>query len=237
MTQVFSGCGMSKAVADLIGDIPNSLGFVMPVYGWRIPKAVRTKLQSLDFRTRNLSGEKQFTWAVFTCGDDVGYIDRDLERVLGRKLDAAYSVVMPDTYLGLPGFQLDSPEESAAKLAAARARTLAIRERLLSREFTRDLKRGPFPWVKTAVIGPVFEKLLVKDSFWRLDREKCVKCGKCAAECPVGDIEIGADGYPRWKGDGSCSGCFRCYHFCSGDAIEFGRMTRGKGRLAERSVI
>lgn len=226
MTYVFSGNGMSARVADWIGDIPGTEGYVFPVYGWRLPKKVRRDLAS---GCRNAGAA--FTWAVFTCGDDAGYIDRDLEGVLGCRLDAAYTVVMPDTYLGLPGFRLDSAEESAAKLAAAEVRCRNIRERLLAHTVERDMKRGLGAWLKTYAIGRFFDRFLVSDRFWKLDHDRCLRCGMCAERCPCGTISLDSEGFPRWKHDGSCTGCFRCYHGCKGGAIEFSRFTRGKGRL------
>ena len=53
-----------------------------------------------------------------TCGDDVGFTDRvldqQLRQAIGKGLDAAFSVLMPDTYIGLPGFVLDEDAEAAA---------------------------------------------------------------------------------------------------------------------------
>ena len=85
MTFMFSGVGMSRMVSEWIGEIPNSIGFVLPTYGWRVPKLARRIIAS---RKNELSQRDVFTWAVFTCGDDTGFIDRDLEGLLGRRLDA-----------------------------------------------------------------------------------------------------------------------------------------------------
>lgn len=234
MVHVFSGCGMSKKVAEMIGEIPGTTGFVIPVYGWRLPKFVRRRI-------RKLTEKNDYCWAVFTCGDCIGNTDRDLEAELRAvfgsdfRLDVSYSVQMPDTYLGLPGFRLDSSEESSKKLSEAASRCAEIRRELLDRTISRDsklkLRRGPLPWLLTNVIGRFFDRFLVTDRLWKVDASKCLGCGRCAGECPTGDIELDAGGVPRWKHSGVCSCCFRCYHACPGDAIEFGPFTRGKGRL------
>lgn len=231
MTFVFSGTGMSQKASEWIDfDSPRTLGFVFPVYGWRIPKILRRRI-----REELKGGEWDFVWAVVTCGDDVGLVDRDLdaelEKAIGRKLDAAYSLVMPDTYLALPGFKLDTPSESAAKLAAAEKRARELRVRLMNRERVRDLKRGAFAWLKTRVIGGIFDRFFANDRGFRLTEGKCIGCGECAAKCPTSSIVLDANGRPTWKKDGSCTACFRCYHLCKGDAIEWGVFTRGKGRL------
>ena len=60
------------------------IGFVFPVYGWGIPNVVEESV-----RRYKASFEGAYLYAVMTCGDDMGYTDRVLEKALGRKLDAA----------------------------------------------------------------------------------------------------------------------------------------------------
>lgn len=45
---------------------------------------------------------------------------------------------------------------------------------------------------------------------FNVDREKCTKCGLCAADCPARVIDV-ADGYPEVKGEKE-AGCYRCEH-------------------------
>lgn len=42
---------------------------------------------------------------------------------------------------------------------------------------------------------------------FRVDEERCIQCGECAADCPAGVITM--DGFPRFNEEG---GCFRCQH-------------------------
>ncbi|KAK2948971.1 hypothetical protein BLNAU_16077 [Blattamonas nauphoetae] len=55
----------------------------------------------------------------------------------------------------------------------------------------------------------------------KIDAEKCIKCGKCARECPYNAISLKGDienGYPVVDGD-LCWACGRCYHDCPQEAI------------------
>ena len=42
---------------------------------------------------------------------------------------------------------------------------------------------------------------------FRVDEERCIQCGECAADCPAGVISM--DGFPKFNEEG---GCFRCQH-------------------------
>lgn len=236
----FSGNGMSRKVADAIrragvgGDRDGSLGFVFPVYGWRPPRMLSRFVH--DGLAGRIAGRRpDYVWAVITCGFDVGCADRVMDGllrpVLGRGLDAAFSVRMPDTYIGLPGFRLNSPELAESKIRDAKERIPGIAARIIARERVRELTRGIFPRTKTYFFGKVFDRFLVDDRFFRVTAGKCVKCGACAANCPAHSIVRAEDGTISWRHDGSCTGCLRCLHNCPAGAIEFGRFTRGKRRL------
>ena len=229
---------MSARIARALGSEPagpDALGFVFPVYGWRIPRILaRFVAEELPARLAGTT-RPRYVWCVMTCGDDVGCTDRTLERALrastGLALDAAYSVNMPDTYLGLPGFRLDGPAERDGKFQASEARVAAIRGRLAAHARERDLKRGAFPRTKTGLLGGFFSRFLSGDRRWRVDPDRCTRCGECVRRCPAGAIARDAEGRISWTRDGRCTGCFRCYHNCPSDAIQCGRATRGKGRL------
>lgn len=50
----------------------------------------------------------------------------------------------------------------------------------------------------------------------KIDHEKCIGCGKCAANCPMKNIVIeGA----KARAKGSCTMCYRCISYCPTQAI------------------
>ena len=197
-----------------------ALGLVFPVYAWGLPRIVT------DFLCEVNVGDR-YVWAVMTCGDDMGYADSVLERVLRRKLNAAFSVQMPNTYVCLPGFDVDSPELAARKLDATGKLLPAIAESISAKEDCRKLTRGGTPWLKTYVLRPLFNRFLVTDKYFHASAD-CTSCGLCARQCPLGDIGMASD-RPSWKHH-NCTGCLRCYHNCPKRAIEWGSFTKGKGQ-------
>jgi len=237
MIYYFSGTGNSLYVARHLADelderlCPMTLpaltndeviGLVFPVYGWGIPNVVEEFV-----RRYKASFEGAYLYAVMTCGDDMGYTDRVLEKALGRKLDAAFSVLMPDVYVCLPGFDVDSKEECREKFEKEKEAVQLITECVKERQVVRHLKRGPFPWAKTYILRPLFNRYLVTDKYFRVDASSCVSCGRCQKMCPVGNILI-VDEVPQWQSH--CAGCLACYHACPHHAINFGKMTQKKGQ-------
>lgn len=227
MVYCFSGTGNSRWVAEqlkgLIDDAEDIVGLVFPVYAWGIPKVVEEHIeQELKRSTAN------YVFAVMTCGDDIGYADRVLLQCLDGRLDAVFSVHMPNTYVCLPGFDVDTQEVAKAKVQKTKERLPQIAEAIKTRSKVTDVCRGSFPWLKTYVLRPLFNRFLVTDRFFHTTAN-CSQCQRCVKECPLKNIGTNADGQIKW-GQTRCTGCLRCYHLCPNHAVQFGWFTKNKGQ-------
>ena len=209
------------------------LGLILPVYSWGLPRIAETFLRTtLPGLLAGRAGQPPYVWAVFTCGDDIGYADRLLRRALaksGLTLDAVFSVQMPNTYVCLPGFTTDSDAVAARKVEATRDALPLIAADVRARRTVTRVERGAAARIKTALLRPLFNALLVKDTPFRAS-DACTACGLCARSCPCRDIVI-TDRRPRW-GHTACTGCLRCFHHCPRRAIDWGTHTRGKSQKA-----
>lgn len=201
-----------------------SLGFIFPVYCWSSPKLVDKFVKSLKINSNN-----KFVYIVVTCGDDTGYTEKVFRKVLkcaGIHLDACYSVQMPETYINIPGMNLDSEEGAIKKIVAAKQRIAEIIDALSKRHKASSMVTTSIPFIKTYIIRPIFYATLVSDKKFTVS-DDCIGCGICASNCPLHNIEI-VNNKPVWKGD--CTTCNSCYHRCPKNAIQFGNATKGKGQ-------
>lgn len=241
MIYYFSGTGNSRYVAERLASMlkdeaeeikpgmraraqaPQVIGIVFPVYAWGLPNiAQRFICENKDTFTR-----ARYTYCIMTCGDDMGYADHILRKCMGGRLDAAFSVPMPNTYVCLPGFDVDSDEAAQAKVSQTTAMLPGIADSIYRQESVTQVTRGSMPWVKSYVLRPLFNRYLVTDKYFRTTKA-CTLCKKCVRDCPTSNIHA-EDGCIQWERH-LCSGCLRCYHSCPQRAIEFGAFTKGKGQ-------
>lgn len=217
------------------------LGFVFPVHGWRVPKLVRDFISRLQIRQRNQEGVVPFAYCVCTAGDSIGKTIENLNKTLSRnaslsgigvtKVTSSYSLIMPESYVGLPFMDVDPRGRGIWKIEKSKVELGVICEELLNRkEGVNRLVKGPIPWFFTKVMGGFFEHVLITDKHFHVTADKCVKCGICANVCPVNDIDGGKGEMPRWLHHKDCLTCFNCYHHCPHHAIEFGHQTQQKGQ-------
>lgn len=208
------------------------VGFVFPVYGWEPPRIV------LDFvRRMNMNRVPEYLYFVCTCGDDTGKTASVFMSALqskGWKCHAGYSVTMPDTYVCLPGFDVDGEEELKCKTENALARVQFIGEELSRRVVLEkpNCYEGALPFIKTYVLGGFFRSFLMSSKpFYATDA--CVSCGLCEKRCPMHNIKV--EGKPQWGTD--CTMCLACYHACPQHAIHYGNQTKKKGQYKGEHLV
>ena len=243
----FSGCGNSKHVAETIATqmnetlvfIPQAereqhydytlaegerLGFVFPIYAWAPPKLVLDFIQKLQ-----LPDKPEYVYFACTCGDECGHTEKIFRKVIeekGWELSACFSMKMPETYIGMPGFKLDTEENARKKIEAAEVCMSHNTPRLVNKERFSEMILGSAAWLKSYVINGSFNKFATDDRKYR-STEKCISCGKCVSACPLQNISL-EDGHPKWHGH--CTMCMSCYHHCPVNAIQYGKGTEGKGQ-------
>lgn len=229
MVYCFSGTGNSQWVADKLQGLTSGsadvYGLVFPVYAWGIPKIVSDYVREHADDIR----KAEYVYAVMTCGDDMGYADKLLRKALGGRLNAAFSVQMPNTYVCLPGFDVDKDDVAKGKVEKALTRLPEIAGYIKRRERKTDVVRGRGAWMKSYVLRPLFNRFLMTDKYFHVDSNLCTHCRLCVKGCPLGNMTTDEKGNIIWKHH-NCTACLRCYHRCPTKAVQFGRFTKNKGQ-------
>ena len=164
-----------------------------------------------------------------TCGDETALAPEMLIRQLkkiGVEISSIWSVIMPNNYVILPGFDVDSKEIENKKLSSCEGRIMEIAQALNRGERRIDVTRGNLAWMKTKIVFPLFKRWGIFPSQWRYSIN-CISCGKCAKICPLLNVVMEND-HPKW-GKNCCS-CLACYHVCPVHAVEYGNETKKKGQ-------
>lgn len=230
------------------------LGFVFPVHGWRVPKLVREFICKMKIQREPSDAtvgnkakaddslkNRPFAYCVCTAGDSIGLTIENLNKVISlnpslqalgiTEVSSSYSLIMPESYIGLPFMDVDPKEREIRKKENAAQELAVVCEEIFDRkEGINRLVKGPIPWFFTKVVGGFFENVLITDKRFHVEKDRCVKCGICANVCPIGDIKGGHGEYPVWLHHKDCLTCFTCYHHCPHHAIEFGNQTQKKGQ-------
>lgn len=208
------------------------IGFVFPVHSWGLPKMLGEVIASLSFA--GYAPESNYCYMLCTCGDDAGRTYFQWKAAVARcglTGDAAFSVFMPNTYVLLPGFDVDDKTTEERKLHNAPFVVGRTAQRIKTGVKGDLTFHGRFSRLKSDIIYPLFMRS-VSDKPFRVDTSGCVGCGLCARLCPTGNIKMERDASgrqrPTWHGN--CLNCLACYHGCPAGSIAFGRRTSGKGR-------
>jgi len=222
-TEVFP---MARAgEADVSAD---RIGMVFPVYMSGPPLIVSGFVKKLAAAEGWLNETGKYIFAVATHGGNPGgalkMLYNDM-RKNGLSLDAAFNVAMPGNYTPLYGAL--SGEKQNALFVRADEKLREISARVLSGE------RGYFEFsnffvnaVSSFFYGLMSPRIPGMDKKFFADG-RCDSCGICAKVCPVDNIKM-LKGKPSWNH--KCQQCMACLHWCPKEAIQYGKMTRGRRR-------
>lgn len=200
------------------------IGFCFPIHSWGIPSIVVKFIKTLQLNNY----QHQQIFAVATCGDTCGLSQQQFLKLIEQKgwqCRHFYSVQMPNNYICLPGFNIDSLEQQSSKIAQTQQVLPNIISAIQADQPFSYYFKGNWSWFKSKVIYPGFCKNISDKLFYTT--EQCSGCGACERFCPTRNIVM-LNGKPQWKGD--CTQCLSCIHRCPYQAIQYGRQTLKKGR-------
>lgn len=188
-------------------------------------------------RSQTPSHGKPYVFLALTCGDDTGktpvFFKNTIKERCGLHVDAFWSIQMPNTYVSIPGFDVDEESLAKKKIGDAALKTAHI-ARLIQKRQTGvfDVKVGRFPNIKSHILRPLFKAFLSSPKRFHADASVCTGCKRCVRLCPLANISLqkhtNAPATPQWGAN--CTMCLACYHSCPQHAISWGAFTKGKGQ-------
>lgn len=215
----------------LASDDIGKLGLVFPIYAWDAPRLIYQWLETFDIP------KDTYIYAIAVCGENVGNTFQRLEKKLKKKglvLRLCYSVVSPNNYIVMGRMDVDSKERQDGLYLKMEQAGVEIAENVAKSNSLNHVERGSVPGLMTSVISPLFNHFARSDKAF-FANESCTHCGLCEKICPVDNIKLDAiDRLPRWQGH--CAMCTACIHRCPVAAIQYGKVTQGKGRYVHPSL-
>lgn len=199
----------------------NRFIFVLPTYGWRIPRIVEQWIQQTDF-----SGGDS-AWFMMDCGSEIGNAEKYIQKLCQLKkfvYKGTAQIVMPENYVAM--FPVPNKTEAAEIVAKAEPSILAAAEKIAAGQNFPAPRNNLYDRFMSAAVNPLFYAFCVKaDAF--AAKENCVGCGKCVQFCPLNNITL-QNGKPVWGKN--CTHCMACICGCPAEAIEYGKKSVGKSR-------
>ena len=197
-----------------------SVGIVAPTYFWGVPKNVKEYLKKVKLR-----GNSYFFY-VSTCGIITGASGKMADNYLkqhGNKLDAMFSIRMPDTWTPILDLSNKQKVEKTNKKAEKELMEVICK--------IKEQIKGNYMKYKTPMFAAKANYstygIQARTSRFTVE-DTCIGCGLCAKKCPAKAIEM-KNGMPIWVKD-QCIICLGCLHRCPEFAIQYGKHTKGHGQ-------
>ena len=184
-----------------------------PVHGFNAPQNVA------DFAKGLPECENKVYYIIKTSGEPLHVNDassRILDRILKKKgyiKRGEFHYVMPYNMI----FR-HSDDMAALMWQAARNTAPADADKIFAGE-EAQLKAGLLAVMTRFVVAIEHKAMPYLGRLFKVKKEKCISCGKCAKLCPMLNIEM-KDGLPVFGKN--CIGCTACSFNCPADAISIG---------------
>jgi flavodoxin/ferredoxin len=194
------------------------LGVGTPAYYYRPPFNVTDYVNELP----HLNGLPAFVFVLHgSYRGDTGNILRQALAGKGAREVGYFHSFGTGIYLGyLKEGYVSSPDHpTVEELAQAEEFGGAVAARVAGKEYIEP-EYDPSPAAIYRYERFMTNRWLVEQFYsrlFRLDRDKCTKCGLCIQECPTSNMAADSEGYPVWGRE--CLACLFCEMNCPEEAV------------------
>ncbi len=191
------------------------VGFAYPIHGFNAPYIMLDLAKALP-----KANEKKGYFVVKTSGEplkinNVSSIKfNDIMNKKGYVATSEYHYVMPYNMI------FRHTDDMAAKMKDTLDKLAPIEAREVICGVEHKLAKVPFGRFCAWVVRIEQPAMKVNGRFFKVDSNKCINCGACAKNCPVGNIKIDQNGKFTFGND--CVMCTRCSFNCPRDAFDIG---------------
>lgn len=205
------------------------IGFVFPCYAYTYPKILNKLIKQISF-----SKKPKFVFCIITYGSTFGragiqFVKR-LEKT-GLKADYMTGILMPENYIAI--FKPDRESVIDTKLHNAKVSIDKIAQDIINRVQYFEQHNRLLDYIKTAVVGTIFNGFLNFSHIFFKANKSCSSCGICVKVCQVNNIVI-KNGKPKWKGH--CTQCMACLNWCPQKCIDYTPITKKRERYTNPEV-
>lgn len=197
------------------------VGFAYPIHGFNAPYIMLDLAKALP----KANGTKQY-FVVKTSGEplkinNVSSIKfNDIMKRKGYVPFSEYHYVMPYNMI------FRHTDEMAARMKNTLEQLASVEAREVICGVEHKLSKVPFGRFVAWVVRIEQPAMKVNGRFFKVDGNKCIKCGACAKNCPVGNIKM--DGNDKFSFGGDCVMCTRCSFNCPTNAFDIGMLNGWK---------
>lgn len=197
------------------------VGFAYPIHGFNAPYIMLDLAKALP----KANGTKQY-FVVKTSGEPLKINNmssikfNDIMKKKGYVLMSEYHYVMPYNMI------FRHTDEMAARMKNTLEQLAPVEAREVICGVEHKLSKVPFGRFVAWVVRIEQPAMKVNGRFFKVDGNKCIKCGACAKNCPVGNIKT--DGNGKFSFGGDCVMCTRCSFNCPTNAFDIGMLNGWK---------
>jgi ferredoxin len=205
------------------------IGFIFPVHFQNAPYIVRELLKNIKII------DNPYVFAIVTSGGEIGKTFQNINKILdnqNRTLHSEFSLVFPSNSIIMED-RSSTPEEIDRLIKNSEVRINEIIELISNNEIEKCIfKKSSFKDRFGSLMGSFFLYKIFNDRRFKVENEKCVRCGTCVSVCPMENIKIIDD---KVTYNRNCECCLACIHWCPCIAIEHFR-TRGIPRYHHPNI-